>query len=52
MTSWVAVVRPPLGGERLLVVTGRNRFEALRAVAEMCPGGQVLKLRQGTVDFE
>lgn len=46
MIAWVAVVRSP-EGVRGVVVAGRNRFEALRAVAEMVgPGCHVLKLKR------
>ncbi len=46
MIAWIAVVR--VGDEpRVVVVTGRNRFEALKAAVEMLgPDCHVLKLKR------
>jgi len=46
MNAWVAVVRQA-HGVRAVVVAGRNRFEALQAVAALVgPDCHVLKLKR------
>ena len=46
MNAWVALVCSS-EGLRPVIVAGRNRFEALRAVAELVgPGCHVLKLKR------
>lgn len=51
MITWCALVRSS-EGESLVWVSGRNRFEAMRAALELVPGCQVLSLTRSKASLE